>query len=50
VQVYEQRTRGVYRVPFDPALVGGSVVPYNQLSDGTRRAWLEACAAMSVAL
>jgi MinD-like ATPase involved in chromosome partitioning or flagellar assembly len=50
VQVYEQRTRGVYRVPFDPALVGGSVVPYGQLSEGTRRAWLEACAAMSVAL
>jgi MinD-like ATPase involved in chromosome partitioning or flagellar assembly len=50
VQVYEQRTRGVCRVPFDPALVGGSVVPYGQLSEGTRRAWLEACAAMSVAL
>ncbi|GAA3831348.1 hypothetical protein [Nocardioides panacisoli] len=50
VQVYEQRTRGVYRVPYDPALVSGSVVPYHQLSESTRRSWLRACAAMSEAL
>lgn len=50
VGVYEQRTRGVYRVPYDPALVAGSVVPYDQLSAGTRRSWLRACAAMSAAL
>lgn len=50
VQVYEQRTRGVYRVPYDPALVSGSVVPYDQLSEGTRRSWLRACAAMADAL
>ncbi|WP_307833162.1 MinD/ParA family ATP-binding protein [Pimelobacter simplex] len=50
VQVYEQRTRGVYRVPYDPALVSGSVVPYSQLSAGTRRSWLRACAAMATAL
>jgi MinD-like ATPase involved in chromosome partitioning or flagellar assembly len=50
VQVYEQRTRGVYRVPYDPALVSGSVVPYHQLSEGTRRSWLRACAAMAEAL
>lgn len=50
VSVYEQRTRGVYRVPYDPALVSGSVVPYHQLSDGTRRSWLSACAAMAEAL
>ncbi|HWJ82647.1 MAG TPA: hypothetical protein VNS55_10445 [Nocardioides sp.] len=50
VQVYEQRTRGVYRVPYDPALVSGSVVPYDQLSEGTRRSWLTACAAMAEAL
>ena len=50
VQVYEQRTRGVYRVPYDPALVSGSVVPYGQLSAATQRSWLAACAAMTQAL
>ena len=49
-QVYEQRTRGVYRVPYDPALVSGSVVPYGELSAATRRAWLRACAGMAAAL
>ena len=50
VSVYEQRTRGVYRVPYDPALVSGSVIPYAQLSEETRRSWLRACAAMAAAL
>lgn len=50
VDVYQQRTRGVFRVPYDPALVAGSVLPYNQLSEGTRRSWLHACAAMAAAL
>lgn len=50
VDVYEQRTRGVYRVPYDPALVAGSVVPYAQLSRATRRGWLRACAGMAAAL
>lgn len=50
VQVYEQRTRGVYRVPYDPALVSGSVLPYSRLSAETRRSWLRACAAMATAL
>ncbi len=50
VQVYEQRTRGVYRVPYDPALVSGSVVPYHRLSEATKRSWLAACAAMAQAL
>jgi MinD-like ATPase involved in chromosome partitioning or flagellar assembly len=49
-QVYEQRTRGVYRVPYDPALVSGSVVPYHQLSAETKRSWLRACAAMAEVL
>ena len=49
-QVYEQRTRAVYRVPYDPVLVSGSVVPYAQLSTGTRMSWLEACAGMAAAL
>lgn len=50
VAVYEQRTRGVYRVPYDPALVSGSVVPYDQLSEDTKRSWLRACAGMAAAL
>lgn len=50
VDVYEQRTRAVYRVPYDAALVSGSVVPYAELSRATRRSWLEACAGMAQAL
>jgi MinD-like ATPase involved in chromosome partitioning or flagellar assembly len=50
VDVYRQRTRAVYRVPYDPALVAGSVVPYAQLSQHTRRQWLTACAGMATAL
>jgi MinD-like ATPase involved in chromosome partitioning or flagellar assembly len=50
VDVYQQRTRAVYRVPYDPALVAGSVLPYNQLSADTRMSWLRACAAMAAAL
>jgi MinD-like ATPase involved in chromosome partitioning or flagellar assembly len=50
VEVYQQRTRGVYRVPYDPALVAGSVVPYAQLSHHTRMQWLKACAGMAAAL
>jgi MinD-like ATPase involved in chromosome partitioning or flagellar assembly len=50
VDVYGQRTRGVHRVPFDPALVPGSVLPYGDLSRETRGAWLSVCAAMSTAL
>jgi len=48
--VYTQRTREVFRVPFDPALVSGSSVQYGQLSQGTRRSWLKACAGMAGAL
>jgi MinD-like ATPase involved in chromosome partitioning or flagellar assembly len=50
VDVYQQRTRGVYRVPYDGALVAGSVLPYNQLSHGTQMSWLRACAGMASAL
>ncbi len=50
VQVYEQRTKSVFRVPYDPVLVSGSVVPYAQLSNETRMAWLQACAGMAVLL
>ena len=50
VEVYEQRTRAVFRVPYDPGLVAGSVVQYGQLSEATTAAWLKACAAMAAAL
>jgi MinD-like ATPase involved in chromosome partitioning or flagellar assembly len=50
VDVYEQRTRGVFRVPYDPELVSGSVVPYGRLTEDTRESWLRACAAMAEAL
>jgi MinD-like ATPase involved in chromosome partitioning or flagellar assembly len=50
VDVYQQRTRAVYRVPYDPALVAGSVVPYAQLSENTKMQWLKACAGMAAAL
>jgi MinD-like ATPase involved in chromosome partitioning or flagellar assembly len=50
VDIYQQRTRGVYRVPYDPALVAGSVLPYGQLSEDTRMSWLHACAGMASAL
>ncbi|MCL2543483.1 MAG: hypothetical protein FWE71_13645 [Nocardioidaceae bacterium] len=49
-QVYEQRTRDVFRVPYDPALVAGGVIPYAQLSEPTQRAWLRACAGIASAL
>jgi hypothetical protein len=49
-QVYEQRTRAVFRVPYDPGLVAGSVIQYGQLSEATTAAWLKACAAMAAAL
>ena len=39
----------VFRVPYDPALVAGSVVPYGQLSGGHPASWLRACAAMASA-
>jgi MinD-like ATPase involved in chromosome partitioning or flagellar assembly len=50
VDIYQQRTRGVYRVPYDPALVAGSVLPYGDLSHGTEMSWLRACAGMASAL
>ena len=50
MEIYGQRTRSVHRVPFDPALVSGSVVPYRDLSMATRRAWLSVCASVAAAL
>ena len=50
IDVYQQRTRGVYRVPYDEALVSGSVVSYGRLSKATQRSWLTACAGMAAAL
>jgi MinD-like ATPase involved in chromosome partitioning or flagellar assembly len=50
VEVYQQRTRAVFRVPYDPILVAGGVMAYNQLSVGTRRSWQRAVAGMAEAL
>ncbi|MCY7394643.1 MAG: hypothetical protein LH468_00595, partial [Nocardioides sp.] len=50
VEVYQQRTRSVFRVPYDPILVAGGVVPYSQLSSNTQMSWLRACAGMAAAL
>ncbi len=50
VDVYGKRTRAVFRIPYDPALVAGSVLRYDQLSEETRSAWLQACAEMARAL
>lgn len=49
-EVYQQRTRAVFRIPYDPALVSGSVIQYSRFSEATRSAWLKACAAMAEAL
>ncbi|MFS3129016.1 hypothetical protein ACLM5J_11490 [Nocardioides sp. Bht2] len=50
VDVYAKRTRAVFRIPYDAALVAGSVIQYGQLSPATQAAWLKACAEMSRAL
>ncbi|CAM3541513.1 hypothetical protein NODU109028_21495 [Nocardioides dubius] len=50
VDVYAKRTRAVFRIPYDPALVAGSVIQYGQLSPATQAAWLKACAEMARAL
>jgi MinD-like ATPase involved in chromosome partitioning or flagellar assembly len=50
VEVYQQRTRAVFRVPYDPVLVAGGVMAYNQLSVATQRSWERACAGMADAL
>lgn len=49
-QVYQERTGGVFRVPYDPEFVDGSVVDYAKLSTQTKRSWLRACAAMAAQL
>lgn len=44
------RTRGVFPIPFEPALVDGGVINFDRISPRTERAWLFACAAMASAL
>lgn len=48
--IFGTRTRNVFQIPYDPALVDGGVVNYDRLSAATRRAWLYACAEMITAL
>jgi MinD-like ATPase involved in chromosome partitioning or flagellar assembly len=50
LNVFGARTRGVYEIPFEPALVDGGVINYDRISPRTERAWLVACAAMAAAL
>ncbi|MFI1769051.1 MinD/ParA family protein [Streptomyces sp. NPDC020800] len=50
VNTFGARTRGVYQIPYDPALVDGGVVNYDWLSPATHRSWLFACAAMAQAI
>ncbi|WP_335983176.1 hypothetical protein [Streptomyces sp. CA2R106] len=50
LHAFGARTRGVYEIPFEPALVDGGVINYDRISPRTERAWLVACAAMAAAL
>ncbi|WP_327072041.1 MinD/ParA family ATP-binding protein [Kitasatospora sp. NBC_01302] len=45
--IFGSRTRGVFTIPFDPALVDGGVINYDRISPRSHRAWLYACAAMA---
>lgn len=47
---FRQHTRDVVRVPYDPALVDGDRTLFTALAPGTRAAWLQAAAAVSVGL
>jgi MinD-like ATPase involved in chromosome partitioning or flagellar assembly len=48
IEHFAQRCRAVAVIPYDPALESGSTIAFSQVSDETRRAWLDA-AAMLVA-
>lgn len=50
VNHFRGRTRGVFSIPFDPALVDGGVINYERISRRSHRAWLFACAGMATAL
>jgi len=44
---FQDRTRAVIRVPYDPALQGGGAISYEALSPTTHTAWLSVCAAIA---
>ncbi|WP_425558060.1 MinD/ParA family ATP-binding protein [Cryptosporangium japonicum] len=46
VEHFAQRTRAVAVIPYDPALESGSTIAFSQIADVTRRAWLDASAAL----
>ncbi|MFI9041639.1 MinD/ParA family protein [Streptomyces sp. NPDC053726] len=50
MNIFGSRTRGVFPIPFEPALVDGGVINFDRVSQRTERAWLIACAAMASAL
>ena len=43
---FATRTRAVAVIPYDPALESGSTIVFSQIADATRRAWLDASAAL----
>ncbi|WP_425558982.1 MinD/ParA family ATP-binding protein [Cryptosporangium minutisporangium] len=43
---FSHRTRAVAVIPYDPALESGSTIVFSQIADITRRAWLDASAAL----
>ncbi|MFG1923767.1 MinD/ParA family protein [Cryptosporangium sp. NPDC048952] len=46
VEHFAQRTRAVAVIPYDPALESGSTIAFSKIADATRRAWLDASAAL----
>lgn len=50
LSIFGARTRGVFPIPFEPALVDGGVINFDRVSPRTEHAWLFACAAMASAL
>lgn len=50
LNIFSARTRGVFPIPFEPALVDGGVINFDRISPRTERAWLFACAAMASGL
>jgi MinD-like ATPase involved in chromosome partitioning or flagellar assembly len=44
---FDQLTRSVLHVPYDPALVGGGPIQFDALAPGTREAWLQVAASIA---
>ena len=46
VEHFSRRCRAVAVIPYDPALESGSTIAFSQVSEVTRRAWLDAAVAL----